>query len=129
MQVHLIDLMSSSQPTRQAGEHNLHLCMVLLDHLRTTHVSAKATHCLFNAAIEKIKNRPASGPCPLLTGAGTASAAAASSGPASASGSDNRSIVTDDDNESVFPVAVPGGMSYLDMLPMMSPDGEFSLHE
>ncbi|KID99183.1 Transcription factor, fungi, partial [Metarhizium majus ARSEF 297] len=118
MQVHLIDLMSSSQPTRQAGEHNLHLCMVLLDNLRTTHVSAKATHCLFNAAIEKIKNKPASCPCPLLTGAGTASA----------SGSDNRSIVTDDDNESVFPVAVPG-MSYLDMLPMMSPDGEFSLHE
>ncbi|KID64785.1 Transcription factor, fungi, partial [Metarhizium hybridum] len=131
MQVHLVDLMSSSQPTRQAGEHNLHLCMVLLDNLRTTHVSAKATHCLFNAAIEKIKNKPSSCPCPLLTGSGSASAgaaAAASSGPASASGSDNRSIVTDDDNESLFPVAVPG-MSYLDMLPMMSPDGEFSLHE
>ncbi|KJK79615.1 hypothetical protein H634G_05207 [Metarhizium anisopliae BRIP 53293] len=131
MQVHLVDLMSSSQPTRQAGEHNLHLCMVLLDNLRTTHVSAKATHCLFNAAIEKIKNKPTSCPCPLLTGGGSASAgaaAAASSGPASASGSDNRSIVTDDDNESLFPVAVPG-MSYLDMLPMMSPDGEFSLHE
>ncbi len=55
MQMHLYDLLSGSSTTRQAGEHNLQLCMVLLQHLRGAHASADATCKVFEKAIEKIR--------------------------------------------------------------------------
>lgn len=134
MQVHLVDLMSSNQPTRQAGEHNLHLCLLLLDNLRTTHVFAKATYWLFKTAIEKVKNKPLSFPCPCplpTTGGGLGSGSASMSSSASVSGSDHRSITTNDEQQQQqqHSVLIRTELSYLDILPMMSPDGEFSLHK
>ena len=55
MQMHLYDLLSSSSTTRQAGEHNLQLCLVLLHHLRRAHASADATCQVFEKAFKKIK--------------------------------------------------------------------------
>lgn len=55
MQMHLYDLLSGSSTTRQAGEHNLQLCMVLLQHLRGAHASADATCKVFEKAIENIR--------------------------------------------------------------------------
>lgn len=55
MQMHLYDLLSGSSTTRQAGEHNLQLCMVLLHHLRRAHASADATCNVFEKAFKKIK--------------------------------------------------------------------------
>jgi hypothetical protein len=121
MNIHLIDFMSTNQPTRQAAEHNLHLHMVLLDNLRTMHVSAKAMHCLFMTAIEKIRNKPLCCRMPQLT-----------SGTESGSGSEIRSITNDETNlfgNGENDTIMRTELSYLDLLPIIFPDGEFSLNE
>lgn len=91
--------------------------MVLLDDLRGTHASADATHCLFKTAINKIKNRAPLGPFSQLT---------------PASGSEHLTISRDETEvtgdrglgtETRMPV------SYLDLLPMMSPDLDFSMDD
>lgn len=91
--------------------------MVLLDDLRGTHVSADTTHCLFKTAINKIKSRAASGPFSQLT---------------PASGSEHLTISRDEteftgDGEVGTETQI--ALSYLDLLPMMSPDVDFSMDE
>lgn len=56
MQIHLLDLLSPNPTTRQAGEHNLELCMVFMSNLCQAHASAATTYNLFAATIEKIRN-------------------------------------------------------------------------
>ncbi|TWU70773.1 hypothetical protein ED733_000899 [Metarhizium rileyi] len=117
MQVHLFDLMSTDQPTRQAGDHNLHLYMVLLENIGTAHIAAQATHRMFKAAIGNIMNKPLASPfSPVTCG----------------SGSEHRS--TTDDETSLPAVGesestMSTELSYLDLLPMLSPDADFSLDE
>lgn len=43
---------------REMGKHNLALCMLAMDELRKSYLSADAAYKLFKAAINKIDNAP-----------------------------------------------------------------------
>ncbi|RSL51447.1 hypothetical protein CEP54_011413 [Fusarium duplospermum] len=50
MQVHLLELTSSKQSTSQLAKHNLALCMLALDEMRKSYISADAAYTLFDRA-------------------------------------------------------------------------------
>lgn len=58
MQIHLFESTSSKQMARQMGRHNLALCMVAMDELRKSYISAEASYKLFETAINKVDNAP-----------------------------------------------------------------------
>ncbi|KZL82789.1 cutinase transcription factor 1 beta [Colletotrichum incanum] len=58
MQIHLFESTSSKPMARQMGRHNLALCMIAMDELRKSYISAEASYKLFETAISKIENAP-----------------------------------------------------------------------
>ncbi|KAF4773737.1 cutinase transcription factor 1 beta [Colletotrichum scovillei] len=58
MQIHLFESTSSKQMARQMGRHNLALCMVAMDEMRKSYISADASYKLFETAINKVDNAP-----------------------------------------------------------------------
>ncbi|RDL30745.1 Uncharacterized protein BP5553_10090 [Venustampulla echinocandica] len=58
MQIHLFESTSSTPMAREMGKHNLALCMLAMDELRRSYVSADAAYKLFKAAINKVDNAP-----------------------------------------------------------------------
>ncbi|OLN81301.1 Cutinase transcription factor 1 beta 3 [Colletotrichum chlorophyti] len=58
MQIHLFESTSSKPMARQMGRHNLALCMLAMDELRKSYVSADASYKLFETAINKVENAP-----------------------------------------------------------------------
>ncbi|KAK2601629.1 hypothetical protein QQS21_004779 [Conoideocrella luteorostrata] len=119
MQIQLNDLQSPNSTIRQAGEHNLHLCMVLLDHLRNTHASADTTYDLFQAAIANIKSRPPA----LFTPAATESS---TQGVTISTG--EITVVNEALNHE-YDMMASNTTSYLDWLPILSPSAEFFVEE
>jgi hypothetical protein len=60
MQIHLLESTSSKSTARRMGEHNLGICMIAMEDLRKSYISAEAAYKLFEAAIKKINTtRPA----------------------------------------------------------------------
>ncbi|OBT83848.1 hypothetical protein VE02_05486 [Pseudogymnoascus sp. 03VT05] len=58
MQIHLFESTSLTPMAREMGKHNLALCMLAMDELRKSYLSANAAYKLFKAAINKIDNTP-----------------------------------------------------------------------
>ncbi|KFY43046.1 hypothetical protein V494_02120 [Pseudogymnoascus sp. VKM F-4513 (FW-928)] len=58
MQIHLFESTSLTPIARDMGKHNLALCMLAMDELRKSYLSADAAYKLFKAAINKIDNAP-----------------------------------------------------------------------
>lgn len=58
MQIHLFESTSLNPMAREMGKHNLALCMVAMNELRKSYLSADAAYKLFKAAINKIENAP-----------------------------------------------------------------------
>ncbi|OBT78567.1 hypothetical protein VF21_00957 [Pseudogymnoascus sp. 05NY08] len=58
MQIHLFESTSLTPMAREMGKHNLALCMLAMDELRKSYLSADAAYKLFKAAINKIDNAP-----------------------------------------------------------------------
>ncbi|KFZ10912.1 hypothetical protein V502_07849 [Pseudogymnoascus sp. VKM F-4520 (FW-2644)] len=58
MQIHLFESTSLTPMAREVGKHNLALCMVAMDELRKSYLSADVAYKLFKAAINKIENAP-----------------------------------------------------------------------
>ncbi|OBT66017.1 hypothetical protein VE03_03230 [Pseudogymnoascus sp. 23342-1-I1] len=58
MQIHLFESTSLTPMAREMGKHNLALCMLAMDELRKSYLSADAAYKLFKAAINKIDNVP-----------------------------------------------------------------------
>ncbi|KFZ04751.1 hypothetical protein V501_09014 [Pseudogymnoascus sp. VKM F-4519 (FW-2642)] len=58
MQIHLFESTSLTPMVREMGKHNLALCMLAMDELRKSYLSADAAYKLFKAAINKIDNAP-----------------------------------------------------------------------
>lgn len=58
MQIHLFESTSLTPTAREMGKHNLALCMLAMDELRKSYLSADAAYKLFKAAINKIDNAP-----------------------------------------------------------------------
>ncbi|KAH7161844.1 fungal-specific transcription factor domain-containing protein [Dactylonectria macrodidyma] len=54
MQIHLFESTSSKHLLRQTGKHNLALCMLAMNELRKSYVSADAAYELFDRAIGKV---------------------------------------------------------------------------
>ncbi|KFY94982.1 hypothetical protein V498_03599, partial [Pseudogymnoascus sp. VKM F-4517 (FW-2822)] len=61
MQIHLFESTSLTPMAREMGKHNLALCMLAMDELRKSYLSANAAYKLFEAAINKIENAPVQG--------------------------------------------------------------------
>ncbi|KAF6798183.1 C6 transcription factor [Colletotrichum sojae] len=59
MQIHLFESTSSKPMARQMGRHNLALCMVAMDEMRKSYISAEASYKLFETAIAKVDNAAA----------------------------------------------------------------------
>ncbi|TDZ20213.1 Cutinase transcription factor 1 beta [Colletotrichum orbiculare MAFF 240422] len=75
MQIHLFESTSSKPMARQMGRHNLALCMVAMDELRKSYISAEASYKLFETAINKVDNAPPHQdyqPSPLVLASSTA---------------------------------------------------------
>lgn len=58
MQIHLFESTSLNPMAREMGKHNLALCMLAMNELRKSYLSADAAYKLFKAAISKIENAP-----------------------------------------------------------------------
>ncbi|KAF5013399.1 hypothetical protein FDECE_587 [Fusarium decemcellulare] len=58
MQVHLLELTSSKPSASQLAKHNLALCLLALNEMRKSYVSADAAYKLFDRARSMVENTP-----------------------------------------------------------------------
>lgn len=57
MQIHLFESTSSKPMLRQMGRHNLSMCMLAMDELGKSYISAIAAHKLFETAVQRVEKK------------------------------------------------------------------------
>jgi hypothetical protein len=60
MQIHVFESTSSKPMARQMAKHNLALCMLAMEELGKSYISAIAAYKLFDTAIQKVEQARAS---------------------------------------------------------------------
>ncbi len=68
MQIHLFESTSSKPMTRQMAKHNLALCMLAMEELSKSYLSAVAAYKLFEMAIQKVEKAHGGAPQEALGG-------------------------------------------------------------